>query len=184
MGKSSLINALVGYARSIVFDQPGTTRDVVTAETAFAGWPIRFADTAGLREEAEPLEAEGIARAKNRLRSADCQILLMDVSQTPTEIDRQLREEFPKALLIAHKCDLPIIRQDLPAEAFRVSSRTGEGVEDLAEKLIEHLIPQPPARDQSIPFTNRQTELLEKAKHATINEDIDTLQTVLKALLL
>ncbi len=77
VGKSSLINALVGYARSIVYDQPGTTRDVVTAETAFEGWPIRLADTAGLREQAEALEAEGILRAKKKLAAADCQILLV-----------------------------------------------------------------------------------------------------------
>ncbi len=81
VGKSSLINALVGYARSIVYDQPGTTRDVVTAESAFEGWPVRLADTAGLREQAEPLEAEGILRAKRRLAAADCQILLIDVSR-------------------------------------------------------------------------------------------------------
>ena len=50
VGKSSLINALLGYTRSIVFDQPGTTRDVVTAATAIDGWPIELSDTAGLRE--------------------------------------------------------------------------------------------------------------------------------------
>ncbi len=50
VGKSSLINAILGYQRAIVFDQPGTTRDVVTALTALDGWPIEFSDTAGLRE--------------------------------------------------------------------------------------------------------------------------------------
>ena len=63
VGKSSLTNALLGYTRSIVFDQPGTTRDVVTATTAIDGWPIEFSDTAGLREGSEPLEAAGIERA-------------------------------------------------------------------------------------------------------------------------
>ena len=52
VGKSSLINRLLGYERAIVFDQPGTTRDVVTGETAFDGWPVLLADTAGLREAA------------------------------------------------------------------------------------------------------------------------------------
>lgn len=183
VGKSSLINALVGYARSIVYDQPGTTRDIITAETAFEGWPIRFADTAGLREAAEPLEAEGIERAKRRLQQADCQILLIDVSQPPTETDRRLREEFPSAIVIAHKSDLPSIRSDLPTEALRVSSRTGEGVEELAKTLIGQLIPKVPDRDQAIPFTARQIDLLERAHHAAHAEDKATLQSSLAELL-
>ena len=56
VGKSSLINALIGYHRSIVFDQPGTTRDVVTAVTALDGWLVELSDTAGLRESFDPLE--------------------------------------------------------------------------------------------------------------------------------
>ncbi|HEY4259176.1 MAG TPA: GTPase, partial [Schlesneria sp.] len=67
VGKSSLINAMLGYQRAIVFDQPGTTRDVVTAETAFEGWPVLLADTAGLRETSEELEAAGIAMARGQL---------------------------------------------------------------------------------------------------------------------
>ena len=61
VGKSSLINALVGFDRSIVFDEPGTTRDVVTAETALDGWAIRFSDTAGQRGSSNELETAGIA---------------------------------------------------------------------------------------------------------------------------
>ena len=183
VGKSSLINALVGYARSIVYDQPGTTRDIVTAETAFEGWPIRFADTAGLREGADVLEAEGIERAKKRLQQADCQILLIDVSRPPTETDRRLRDEFPDAILIAHKSDLPDQRDDLPANALRVSSLTGDGVEELAKTLIGQLIPKRPELDQAIPFTARQIELLERAHHAAQAEDKATLQSTLADLL-
>jgi tRNA modification GTPase len=61
-GKSSLLNAIVGYERAIVFSQPGTTRDVLTAGTALDGWPVELADTAGLREPGDELEAEGVAR--------------------------------------------------------------------------------------------------------------------------
>ena len=184
VGKSSLINALVGYARSIVYDQPGTTRDVVTAETAFEGWPIRLADTAGLREQAEALEAEGILRAKKKLAAADCQILLSDVSGPPSETDRQLREVFPSALLIAHKCDLPNRRpDDLPPEAISVSSLTGEGVDRLAENLIRRLIPQIPPTDQAVPFTHRQVELLEKARQTAQSKNAEAVQRLLQKLL-
>lgn len=177
VGKSSLINALVGYSRSIVYDQPGTTRDVVTAETAFEGWPIRFADTAGLRDRAEPLEAEGIRRAKNRLAAADCQILLTDVSGPPTEIGRKLRDEFPHALFVAHKSDLPRLpNDDLPTNAMPVSSLTGQGVEELAEAIVARLIPHVPSFDQAIPFTDRQISLLNNARHAALKGDATMLQ--------
>jgi tRNA modification GTPase len=167
VGKSSLINALVGYARSIVYDEPGTTRDVVTAETAFAGWPMLLADTAGLRDEAEILEAEGISRAKKRLASADCRVLLTDLSGPPSETDRLLRQEFPNAIFVAHKSDLPQDEgQELPQGEVRVSSLTGEGVERLVEEIIARLIPRVPDSTQAIPFTDRQTRLLEIARQA------------------
>lgn len=183
VGKSSLINALVGYARSIVFDQPGTTRDIVTAETAFEGWPIRLADTAGLREGADVLEAEGIARAKKRLRAADCQILLWDASQPPTAMDRELQSEFPNALLVAHKCDLPgFDAGNIQENAIAISSLTGDGINTLAERLIARLIPDVPSQDQAAPFTMRQVELLKRAYEATLAEDTETLRTVLEEL--
>ena len=66
VGKSSLINAILGYTRCIVFDQPGTMRDVVSAQTAIDGWPIELSDTAGLRASADPRRVGG-----NRAGAAD-----------------------------------------------------------------------------------------------------------------
>ncbi|MCA9071161.1 MAG: 50S ribosome-binding GTPase [Planctomycetaceae bacterium] len=184
VGKSSLINALVGYSRSIVYDQPGTTRDVVTAETAFEGWPIRFADTAGLRQGAAPLEAEGFRRAQDRLASADCQILLTDVSGPPTDIGRKLREEFPQAIFVAHKSDLPQFeRHDLPSEALPVSSVTGAGVEELAQAIVNRLIPQVPPSDQPIAFTYRQIQILIEAHQAAEADDKVKVQMLLGEIL-
>ena len=64
------MNALLGYPRSIVFAEPGTTRDVLTATTALCGWPVELVDTAGLRASSEPIEAEGVARAERQVREA------------------------------------------------------------------------------------------------------------------
>ena len=76
VGKSSLKNALVGYQRAIVCDLPGTTRDVVATTTAIDGWPIQLADTAGLRDAADELEAAGVARAARALAAADLVVLV------------------------------------------------------------------------------------------------------------
>lgn len=167
VGKSSLINVLVGYARSLVFDQPGTTRDVVTAETALDGWPIRLSDTAGIRDDAERLESAGIARARQRLAEADCRVLLLDIGREPHADDRRLLAQWPDALIIAHKSDQPDRWGDaLPADALRVSSLTGAGVERLSEELVRRLVPRVPAPGTPIPFTERQVDRLRTARAA------------------
>src|SRR5439155_1993256 len=70
VGKSSLVNALAGYQRTVVSEVAGTTRDAVSVQLAFDGWPVELTDTAGLRE-ASGLEAAGIERAKRALAEAD-----------------------------------------------------------------------------------------------------------------
>ncbi len=125
VGKSSLINALLGYTRSIVFDQPGTTRDVVTATTAVGSWPIEFADTAGLRDGSEPLEAAGILRARSALAEADLTILLIDISVPASDEDRQLLADVSLGIFVAHKCDLPQWTGVEAAGQTKITSRIG-----------------------------------------------------------
>lgn len=172
VGKSSLINALVGYSRSIVFDQPGTTRDVVTAETAFQGWPVQLADTAGIRDRADELELAGIERARRQLEGADCRILLVDTSQSPQDDDRQLLGEWPEAVVVAHKSDLPDAWGDAcPETAMRVSSVTGEGVQELADRIVARLVPDVPPAGTAIPVMPRQIECLARVRQAALDED-------------
>ncbi|HTN00388.1 MAG TPA: GTPase [Planctomycetaceae bacterium] len=161
VGKSSLINALLGYQRAIVFDQPGTTRDVVTGETAFEGWPVVLADTAGLRETDEQLEAVGVARAREAVAGADLVLVLIDVSQPATPADLELLAGHPDAVIVAHKSDLPDRWGEFrPAGALPVSSVTGEGVQELQRRLMVRLIPQTPQPGAAIPVTGRQVRLL------------------------
>ncbi|MCA9136123.1 MAG: 50S ribosome-binding GTPase [Planctomycetales bacterium] len=84
VGKSSLINAIVGYDRSITMDVAGTTRDVLDAETVFDGWPVRLRDTAGLHDSDHAIEKEGIERALRAVSQAD---LVVQVSQPGAESD-------------------------------------------------------------------------------------------------
>ncbi len=105
VGKSSLLNAFVGYQRAIVFDQPGTTRDVVTAATAIDGWPVQVSDTAGLRSSADPLETAGADSAAQQARAADCLLLVFDASQHWTAGNQQLIDAWPQAVVVGNKCD-------------------------------------------------------------------------------
>ena len=77
-GKSSLLNALAGYGRALVSPTAGTTRDALGVTIAVDGWPVRLTDTAGLRETADPLEAAGVARAREVLAEADAVIDVAD----------------------------------------------------------------------------------------------------------
>ncbi|MEI8021043.1 MAG: GTPase [Schlesneria sp.] len=173
VGKSSLINALLGYQRSIVFDQPGTTRDVVTGETALEGWPIIFADTAGIRHGAGELESAGIALARERLHAADLRLVLIDLSQAPTSDDDELLSQWPDGLVVAHKCDLPDQWNDrLPSQTVKVSSLLGEGVVELQRMIVNRLIPVVPPPGAPIPITARQVDLLRAARMSSTSIEI------------
>lgn len=183
VGKSSLINALLGYHRAIVFDQPGTTRDVVTGETAFDGWPVILSDTAGIRANCEGLEAAGISLARKRLQTADVRLLLLDLSEPPTVDDEVLLQEWPDALVVGHKADLHDRWQNrLPDRAIRVASTTGLGIVQLQQALIERLVPNVPMTGTPIPVTQRQVNCLKRIqqaqsrleRHLAIQELLDT----------
>lgn len=172
VGKSSLLNVLAGFARSIVFDQPGTTRDIVTAEIALRGWPIQLADTAGLRNSDCALESAGIGLAREQMALADCRLIVVDTSQPPEPEEFELRGAWPNALVVAHKADLADVWGNrIPAPAWRVSSLTGSGVEALAEAIAESLVARIPEPGTPIPVTGRQVELLHRAKAALAEGD-------------
>jgi tRNA modification GTPase len=189
VGKSSLINALLGYTRSIVFDQPGTTRDVVTATTAIDGWPIEFADTAGLRNESEPLEAAGILRARSALAEADLTIVLVDISVPASEEDRQLLADVSHAIVVAHKCDLPQWTgvgswpDELAPDWPRVSAKTGDGVDELLRTISARLVPAVPPPGRALPVTPRQVSLLQEALHRVSRSDLSACRRALREIL-
>ncbi|QDU78317.1 tRNA modification GTPase MnmE [Polystyrenella longa] len=162
VGKSSLINALVGYERAIVFDQPGTTRDAVRTETAFGGWPVELTDTAGLRLTDDQLESAGIARARAALQQADLGLLLFDSTQPLSDEDRDLINTQESKIIIAHKSDLSEPAEELASyNPIRVSSVTGEGLEELMTRVQETLVPVEPGDGDCLVFTERQRRMLE-----------------------
>lgn len=114
-GKSSLMNALLGVRRAIVSDTPGTTRDAIEEGLDIDGWPVRLVDTAGLRETADRIEAEGVRRAEELIGSADV-VLALDC-------------DVPGAVRLHAKCDLG------RGEGLNVSALTGEGLDALRSAL-------------------------------------------------
>jgi tRNA modification GTPase len=171
VGKSSLINALVGYRRAIVFDEPGTTRDVVQADTALDGWPIRFADTAGLREGAESLEQLGIEKTREQMLAADLLIIVLDGTQPIAPEDLQLLEQHPRDLVVVSKADLPTHEEaerflSSRPDAVHVSAVAGTGIERLQQLIVPRLVPEAPAVGTPFPFTQRQVDCLRAARQA------------------
>ena len=111
-GKSTLMNAVLGYDRVIVSDVPGTTRDEIEASIEFNGIAYQFVDTAGIRETTDLIEAEGVRRSEKALATADALVYLVDMSASDAQADvaaaRQLSERVPglSVLVVGNKVDI------------------------------------------------------------------------------
>lgn len=173
VGKSSLVNTLAGYRRAIEFDQPGTTRDVVSVTTAFDGWPVELSDTAGLHTTSDDVELAGIALAQDEIRRADLAIWLLDattltgeMAPSPDEIVANQAEDVAaswdrlRTLVVVNKRDLAAPPANLTGDFLAVSAMVGTGVPELIETVARRLVPQPPPPAVAVPFTLRQVELL------------------------
>lgn len=184
VGKSSLMNALLGFSRSIVSPQPGTTRDVLQTMTAFAGWPILLSDTAGQRTTTDELEVTGIRQAQDRIAVSDLVVVVLDLSQPRQPEDEVLRERWPHAMVLANKADLPrawsLTSDD---KALPVSAHTGEGLDALQEAIIRRLIPAPPVPGTLFPVNARQVDRLKEAQDSLRAGDCMGAEKQLAALL-
>jgi tRNA modification GTPase len=169
VGKSSLINALLGYQRAIVHATPGTTRDVVTATTAVDGWPIELADTAGLRASGDALEAAGIERARQMLRAADLVVFVFDATAADEPDQHELRSEWPAALRVLNKCDLAAPGDERPG--LRTSALQGHGVDELARAIAARLVPAAPPTGEAVPFLPEHVQALVEARAALAGGD-------------
>ena len=120
VGKSSLLNALLGEERAIVTNIPGTTRDTVTGELQLGGVNIHLTDTAGLRETADPVEKLGVERSEKALTVSDTAVLILDGSRLPDTEDYELMKRLPEnGAVIINKSDLEqkIRTEDLQEKA-------------------------------------------------------------------
>lgn len=171
-GKSSLMNALLGYDRAIVTAAPGTTRDTVEETLSLDGLCVRVSDTAGLRDCAEEAERLGVERTRKMLGMADVIVWLLDVSRSEelSLLIRQFEEERPTGVPVIpcwNKCDLP--HGSLPAipgsegVPLALSTRTGEGLEELRRKILRIVLGSPGRHEPESAVSERHADWLRKA---------------------
>ena len=159
-GKSSLLNALLGEARAIVSDIPGTTRDSIEAWTDLGGIPVRLVDTAGLRGTSDAVEAEGVRRAEGLIARADVVLMLSesgeaeslpllnkDISNSSYSGGRD--SSAPEIIRIRSKSDLQKTSSGCRASGseLNVSAKTGEGLDELRALLAARLVELEPRQN-------------------------------------
>jgi tRNA modification GTPase len=150
VGKSSLVNLLAKRDVAIVTPYAGTTRDVIEVQLELDGLPVTLLDTAGLRETDDPIEAEGIARARRRAEAADLRLHIID-----NDAPGVPPLEGPATILVANKIDLAPTRA-LPVGAIGLSCRSSTGIAELLAVLTE--------RARALAATG-ETPLLTRARH-------------------
>jgi tRNA modification GTPase len=171
VGKSSLLNRLLGQERAIVSHLPGTTRDTIEETANVRGLPIVFIDTAGLREAADDIEAEGVRRSRKTLAGAELILHVLDGSEPVGEIDKQLLSEYEgrKRLLVSNKADLPK-RLKLPdgLAATEVCCLTGAGLEELKDAIKGTVwVGGVPSEMLQVMINSRHEDALRRAREGT-----------------
>ncbi len=137
VGKSSLLNAIVGHQRAIVTDVHGTTRDIVDETMIHKGVKLRFLDTAGLRETQDVVESIGIERSLSAARGADVVVYVAEANSAPDEDELALIRSFSKkVILVSNKVDVLGVSEN----GLNVSAKTGEGVPVLLDAIVRAAI--------------------------------------------
>lgn len=166
-GKSSLLNALLGYERAIVTDIPGTTRDTIEEKLRLGSLTLRLCDTAGIRDSEDAVERLGVHRSREAMERAELVIAVVDGVGDVTDEDMEIiraAERARKGLVVLSKADLghvcPPPETKLPC--VTVSSVTGQGLDEL-EADIKALFPLPQVPAGEILTNARQAEAISRA---------------------
>lgn len=183
VGKSTLMNLLLGYERAIVTDIAGTTRDVLEETVRIGDVTLRLSDTAGLRETSDEVEKIGVELARKKLGESALTIAVLDGSNTPDDEDRRLitdiRESGRRAIVLINKSDIGISEEcrslcEGMKYVIELSAKTGNGRERLEQAVGEMFAAA--GDDDSLIFVNeRQKYCLDRAaaNFAAANEAID-----------
>ena len=173
VGKSSLLNALVGTKRAIVTDTPGTTRDTIEEAVNIGGIPLKLIDTAGIRQTTDIVEQQGVERSRAVLDSAELLLLMFDASQPLNDADLDLLQtaQSSKVIVILNKVDLPVVTTSAALLAHCPKKRivetaipVGTGLDKLKAAVSEELLGGESVIGESPIVTNaRHQEALRRA---------------------
>ncbi|MDB6172290.1 MAG: tRNA modification GTPase TrmE [Chthoniobacteraceae bacterium] len=165
VGKSSLLNRLLGYERAIVSARPGTTRDVIEEVINLQGIPLRLVDTAGIRESLDEVECEGMERTRRQLDRADLVLHVVDAS---TAAPSAVLPEDPRMLTVLNKADLGEHESWGVIEGVRISCLDERGLEQLDKAIVNRITGGKGAgRDWSVAINARHKACLEITLHFT-----------------
>jgi tRNA modification GTPase len=171
VGKSSLFNRLLEQDRAIVTEIPGTTRDLVSESSSIDGIPVKFLDTAGIREGQDLVESLGIERSLQAITDADLTLVVLDLSQPLDDQDRAVLDrarERGRTLIVGNKADLPQAATPDP-DVIAVSAATGQGIPDLRHRILEAIAPGDTAQEPGFLTSIRHEQLLREAAEALTN---------------
>lgn len=171
VGKSSLLNAILGQERAIVTHVAGTTRDVIAEYYNLDGLPVRFADTAGIRDTADEIERMGVSRSRAEVAEADVVLLLLDASKPLCSADREIFAAIPagRALVVLNKTDLPAVLSPESVEAALgarpvcVSASTRAGIPALLAALRARMQEGAQAEEGLLLTSERHKQALDAA---------------------
>jgi tRNA modification GTPase len=162
VGKSSILNRLAGRPAAIVSPYAGTTRDVIEVSLDLGGYPVTVLDTAGIRDSQDPVEQEGMRRARERASEADLILWVVDASDpdpAPPPVD--LAAQFSEIWVILNKCDIKRDGDEYPDwlrrhKCLAISAKTGESFDKLLTMLEQFLVNT---------FLSSESALITRARH-------------------
>lgn len=166
-GKSSLLNALLGYDRAIVTDIPGTTRDTIEEKLRLGGVLLRLTDTAGIRETADEIERQGVARSRKAMENAALVLAVIDGTEKMCDEDAEIikcAERAERGIVILSKSDLDRAceKPNTALPVIEASSVTGEGLDSLG-KAVREAFPLPSVPAGEILTNARQFDAVSRA---------------------
>ncbi|MDR1382921.1 MAG: 50S ribosome-binding GTPase [Planctomycetaceae bacterium] len=190
-GKSSLLNAILGFERAIVSPIHGTTRDLVSAKTVINGWSVLFVDTAGIRETQCVIEQEGIKRTHETLIDSDLILHVIDVSEKNNEkTTTEIPPTFPHSNIIRvfNKVDIAAFDENMFLDSNEddlfISAKTGRGLDILHQTIFKKLLPNFCKNTEQIllpmVFSQRQHNALLSVQQLLLSRKFDSLLLLLE----
>lgn len=190
VGKSSLLNSLIGQDKAIVTDIAGTTRDVINETISFNGIKFNFIDTAGIRDAVDKVEQIGIEKSKQSIESADVVLFVLDASRDENQTDKDIKSllrDKKNVLTIVNKVDMARVLP-IQNDEIQISALKEENIDFLKNKIYQMVINEEIDYSKTLVINERQIQILNECKNitneilASQNESMDIIAMLIKSL--